>query len=148
MKTAYLCIKIFLCAFIFLLTAIKGNTQTVDLKLSGIKNKDGVIQLTIYNNPESYKKEIPEIYLEFKKDSVQNGCLTLNINNLTPGTWGIAAIDDENSNGKLDYRFYVPKEGFGFSNYKFKKHCKPDFNEFSFTLENETKEVIIDMFYF
>ncbi len=125
-----------------------GYSQTVNLRLSGIRNNSGIIQLTIYNNPESYKKEVPEIYMEIKKDSLINENLTIKLNFLSPGTWGIAAIDDENSNGKIDYRFFIPKEGFGFSNHQFKKKCKPNFEEFSFQIENEDKDVAIDMYYF
>lgn len=125
-----------------------GYSQTVNLRLSGIRNNSGVIQLTIYNNPESYKKEVPEIYMEIGKDSIINGKMSIKLNLLSSGIWGIAAIDDENSNGKIDYRFFIPKEGFGFSNHQFEKRCKPNFDEFSFPLENEEKDVEIEMYYF
>jgi uncharacterized protein (DUF2141 family) len=34
---------------------------------------------------------------------------------ITPGTYAISLIHDENSNGKLDTRVIIPREGFGFS---------------------------------
>lgn len=125
-----------------------GFAQSVKLMISGIRNNEGVIKLTIYNNENSYKKEIPDITKEFAKDSINNGCLTLLLDNLTSGIWGIAVIDDENKNGKLDRKFFIPKEGFGFSNYTFSKHCKPEFEEFSFLVTDGENNVTVNMFYF
>ena len=34
---------------------------------------------------------------------------------LTPGEWSLLLIHDSNGNGKLDKRFGIPREGFGFS---------------------------------
>ena len=34
---------------------------------------------------------------------------------VTPGTYAISLIHDENGNGKLDTRVIIPREGFGFS---------------------------------
>lgn len=36
-------------------------------------------------------------------------------NNMTPGEWSLLLIHDSNQNGKLDKRFGIPREGFGFS---------------------------------
>ena len=34
---------------------------------------------------------------------------------MAPGQWSLILIHDSNSNGKLDKRFGIPREGFGFS---------------------------------
>lgn len=34
---------------------------------------------------------------------------------MVPGEWSLLLIHDSNSNGKLDKRFGIPREGFGFS---------------------------------
>lgn len=35
---------------------------------------------------------------------------------LPPGSYAVALFHDENDNGRLDKRFGIPTEGFGFSN--------------------------------
>ena len=40
----------------------------------------------------------------------------LHFTGLAPGTYAIALFHDANGNGRLDTRFGIPVEGFGFSN--------------------------------
>ena len=130
MKHINIYIKLIVTSLLITLAICNGNAQSVKLMLSGIRNNAGMIKLTIYNNEESYKKEVPDLIKDVAKDSLENGNLTFRLDNLCCGIWGIVAIDDENENGKLDRKFFIPKEGFGFSNYTFSKHCKPEFGEF------------------
>lgn len=39
----------------------------------------------------------------------------LEFDHLAPGEWAMLMIHDSNGNGKLDKRFGLPREGFGFS---------------------------------
>lgn len=148
MNHTNICIRLIVIALLLALNIHGGHAQSVKLMLYGFRNDEGVIRLTIYNNEDSYKKEIPDIIKEVDKDSLNNGSLTLLLNNLTSGIWGIAVIDDENENSKLDRKFFIPKEGFGFSNYTFSKLCKPEFEEFSFKVTDGENTVTVNMFYF
>ncbi len=148
MKHTSFYIKLIATALLITLNICSVYAQSVRLLLSGIRNNEGIIRLTIYNNEESYKKEIPDIIKEVAKDSLNNGSITLLLDNMTPGVWGIAVIDDENKNGRLDRKFFIPKEGFGFSNYPFTKYCKPEFIEFSFNLVEGVNDVTVNIFYF
>jgi uncharacterized protein (DUF2141 family) len=40
---------------------------------------------------------------------------TLDFQHVAPGEWALLMIHDSNGNGKLDKRFGIPREGFGFS---------------------------------
>lgn len=40
----------------------------------------------------------------------------LDFADLSPGGYAVALFHDENDNGRLDKRFGIPTEGFGFSN--------------------------------
>jgi len=63
--------------------------------------------------------------------------------------YGITLLDDENKNGKLDYKFVIPKEGVGFSNYEQHGFRRPVFSDFSFLLKkNETIHVPIRLTYY
>ena len=64
-----------------------------------------------------------------------------------PGTYGIAILDDENNNQKMDYGLLLPKEGFGFSDYYHTGMSQPDFRKFSFVMGNASKTVFIKLRY-
>jgi uncharacterized protein (DUF2141 family) len=60
-------------------------------------------------------------YLSCDKDpdaihgSVAASVGTLDFQHMAPGEWALLMIHDSNKNGKLDKRFGIPREGFGFS---------------------------------
>ncbi|MEO5640770.1 MAG: DUF2141 domain-containing protein [Sphingomicrobium sp.] len=60
-------------------------------------------------------------FLECDKDpgavhgSVAANVGTLDFQHMAPGDWALLMIHDSNANGKLDKRFGIPREGFGFS---------------------------------
>ncbi|HPS14076.1 MAG TPA: DUF2141 domain-containing protein, partial [Prolixibacteraceae bacterium] len=92
--------------------------------------------------------ELPFRIYNFEKKGMVDGNLTVTISDLLPDTYGIAMVDDKNSNGHIDYRLFVPVEGFGFSNLQFKGKCKPAFDQFSFVLNEEKTTIQIHVQYF
>lgn len=134
---------------IFFILLLEEPGQTIDVNVTGIRNRNGNIILNIYDNAESFIREVPEYSQTTSKLKVKDSTLQITIENLPHGTYGIALIDDENKNGKLDRKFLVPKEGFGFSNYKFTGRKKPKFEYFSFPLQKEeNKKVTIEVLYY
>lgn len=117
-------------------------------KKIGIKNEEGAIVLSVYQNKETYKSETPLRVYRFDKKEMHEGNLTVPLNDLQVGQYGIALIDDQNDNGKMDYRICWPTEGFGFSNYCFKGTKKPDFELFAFQLSDLNTEIWIQVKYF
>ncbi len=60
--------------------------------------------------------------------------------NLEPGTYGLALLDDENYDSKMNYSFLgMPVDGFGFSNYYLSGMSKPKFESFKFTISKDSK---------
>ena len=72
----------------------------------------------------------------YKKDAV-NGSITYEYKNVTGDVYGVACFDDENNNGKIDYGWFLPSEGFGFGDYWHTKWSSPHFNDFKFTLKSD-----------
>jgi uncharacterized protein (DUF2141 family) len=112
-----------------------GFGQTLILDLSGIRNREGCIRLAFFTDPDGFKTEHPNIEKVVEKTNVKNGCLTVQLDSLPPGRYGIALLDDENRNGKLDYTLFLPREGVGFSGYEHSGIRKPHFEDFSFFLK-------------
>lgn len=110
---------------------------TLKVKIENIRNTNGRIQLQVYKDTESFKKETPyTIKLITKGENVKNNTLYYEFK-LPKGKYGLALLDDENKNTKMDYGIVWPKEGFGFSNYYHTAWTKPTFNDFSFDLTND-----------
>jgi uncharacterized protein (DUF2141 family) len=104
----------------------------IDLTIKEIRNNKGKIIIGFFKDNASFEKEIPFKGIEATKESLKNGVLSLNTQ-LEPGIYGAALLDDENSNGKMDYNLIgIPKEGFGFSNYYHKGFFKPKIYSFQF----------------
>ncbi len=86
---------------------------TLDLSIADARNTRGVIRLCLTANPR-----------HFPDCSGDSAARTLSIPasqtsarfaGLHAGTYAIALIHDENSNGRMDMTLVMPREGFGFS---------------------------------
>jgi len=133
--------------FLFLLISANIEAQTINVKITDIRSEKGNIILSVFRDQESFSREKPARLTVIPKTELQKGSLTTHINNLNPGIYGIALLDDENGNGKMDYRLLIPQEGFGFSDYYSERLVKPVFEDFSFNLESEDRTVNIRLRY-
>lgn len=121
--------------FLFI-TSLSLFSQTLLVEVTGIRNRDGLIRLAFFVNEVGFRAEEPVLERSLNKTTVINGNLTVRLDSIPPGTYGIALLDDENKNGKLDYKLFLPKEGVGFSNYVHHGIRRPVFDDFSFLLKN------------
>lgn len=121
--------------FLFIITTFTLCAQTLVVEISGIRNKDGVIRLAFFVSDENFKSERPMKEYVIDKSTVRNGSMIFKLDSISPGTYGLALLDDENKNGKLDYRLFLPKEGVGFTNYNHHGIKRPVFSDFSFLLK-------------
>jgi uncharacterized protein (DUF2141 family) len=82
--------------------------------VDGVRNDKGDVELTVYDKPKEWPNGKSLVDLT---EDARRGAVIFTIRNLPPGTYGITAFHDENSNGKLDTNFFgFPLEGFAFSN--------------------------------
>jgi uncharacterized protein (DUF2141 family) len=135
------------CFLFFLFISMLGYSQTLKVNITGIRNSSGSIVLAFYSTAESFDKEQPLFLKKITKNGLANGKLSITYNDLKSGTYGIAILDDENNNDKMDYGWLIPKEGFGFSDYYHTGLTKPTFDKFDFVLKNENKTVEIKVRY-
>ncbi|WP_317900109.1 DUF2141 domain-containing protein [Aurantibacillus circumpalustris] len=135
--------------FLFCLFLISNffHAQTLHIQVSGIRNSSGNIRLAFYSNSKSFDDEKPLFIRKVAKKEVLNSSLKMVYNDLKAGVYGIAILDDENSNDKMDYGWVLPKEGFGFSDYYHTNMKRPKFESFDFALKDEIKIVEIKVRY-
>ena len=123
------------------------ESKTLLINFSNLRNNKGYIRVGIYLDNNSFQDELPTRTISFKKEKAKNGKLKAEIL-INEGEYGIAVLDDENNNGKMDYKFFIPQEGYGFSNYIHSTLQKPNFVQFKFTVRKMIiNEVNIPMKY-
>ena len=127
--------------------AVTGHSQSLQINVIGIRNSSGNIRLAFYSNSKSFDEEKPMFIRTVSKKNVSKNNLKVSYNDLKPGIYGIAILDDENVNEKMDYGWFLPKEGFGFSDYYETAMKRPKFDDFDFILTAETKEIVIKVRY-
>lgn len=135
-----------LIGFILLLSNLSFG-QNIDFTISGIRSKNGTIRLAFYTSAKNFEDEKPFMVKTVQKTNLKNGTLTVSYSGITPGLYGVALLDDENSNREMDYGLVLPKEGFGFSDYYHSGMSRPTFDQFDFHLKNETKNIKIKIRY-
>ena len=115
-----------------------STKDTIDITITNVRSNNGKVQLQVYRDQATFSKETPYKVYYVSKSEMKNNTLHYKISDLPEGTYGIAILDDENNNKKMDWSFIMlPKEGFGFSNYFLSALRKPKFDDFKFYLKGE-----------
>lgn len=112
--------------------AAKAESHTLTVKITNIRNDKGWIQLQIYKDEKSFEDEKPWKQTHISKKDFNGNGLVYRISGFPEGTYGLALLDDENKNEEMDYKWLMPTEGFGFSDYYHTGWSKPVFNSFKF----------------
>jgi uncharacterized protein (DUF2141 family) len=127
----------------FFAASLNSYAQNIEVVFSGIRSLDGRIRLEVFIDEAGFDKEKGISIKYFKKSNLVNGEMTVKFD-LPPGTYGLALLDDENNDDKMNYSFIgLPKEGFGFSNYYLTGLFKPKFEAFKFTVHKGQKQKIL-----
>lgn len=132
-------------AYIFLIclffTQLLG-AQTITIQFTGLRNNEGNIRLQVFNTAKGFDDEKPILIKIISKATLSGGKLKAELSGLKPGIYGIAILDDENANQKMDYGLILPKEGFGFSDYYHTGMSHPKFEQFDFVLTDKAVKAV------
>jgi uncharacterized protein (DUF2141 family) len=117
------------------------NTSTLTVRVTGIRNANGQIRLTLYRDSKFVEGRQLEI------DAKTLSAKTV-FENLPQGVYSVNLFHDENMNGKMDTNLFgMPVEGYGFSNNPHKRMGKPGFDETNFPLNQPEAAIEIKMIY-
>ncbi|HEX5169584.1 MAG TPA: DUF2141 domain-containing protein [Cyclobacteriaceae bacterium] len=123
------------------------TTFSLTVLAKELRNSDGTLQFALYNREGSIPDEHYKNYFRFLKTDISNGSAQITFYDIPAGTYAVNIHHDENSNGKIDKGWVLPKEGIGFSNYEsIGLRNKPSFEKASFFLR-EDKSISIKVIY-
>lgn len=136
-----------LASFLCLLPVTKPGGQCLTIEISNVKSTSGIIRLAFFTDSQSFEDEKPQFEKLVSKESLSKEAITVHYTDIPRGIYGIALLDDENRNGKMDYRCFIPTEGFGFSGYEHTGMRKPAYGKFSFQYDGKQKTISIKVKY-
>ncbi len=120
-----------------------GDTVTLQISVTGVRNAKGVVHVDICRQAE-FLKSCP---VQAKAVAVA-GTTVVTVANLSPGTYAAQVFHDENNNTKVDRALFgIPKEGVGFSNDAPIKLAPPKWGDAQFQLTDD-KTITLKLRYF
>ena len=116
--------------------------------VNGIKNRQGEIQISLYNKDGTIPDKELKNYYKTKRVKIEGEKTKVLFSNLPKGRYAVSVFHDQNNNHKIDKGFFMPKEGVGLSNFETVNLFNlPNFQKASFLLEQD-KTVQIKLIYF
>jgi uncharacterized protein (DUF2141 family) len=86
----------------------------IDVSVSGLRNAKGNVLICLTANA----KHFPDCGKDpkaLKQSVAASKAGMIQFEGVTPGTYALALVHDENANNKMDVTVFLPKEGFAFS---------------------------------
>jgi uncharacterized protein (DUF2141 family) len=118
----------------FIVSSFAQKQYSLTVKVTGIENYNGEIELALYKDPKKFAK-VGQTYrlVRIKPD---NSTLTHEFKNLDQGKYAICLFHDENNNKVCDKNFIgIPTEAYAFSNNIRPRLSVPTFEECSTYLD-------------
>jgi len=125
----------------------KEETYSITITVTHIRNHNGVIRFKFFDDNTPFPNEKGFRKIVVPKSQVTGDSLQVTYYGFTSKNMGIALLDDENDNWKLDFGWFLPKEGHAFSDYYHTSMHRPVYKNFRFLLTGN-KKVIMKMKYY
>ncbi len=138
MRTFTTLFTILISSFAF---AQEDQGVTITIVFDNLLNDQGKVSAALYDEA-TFMKAAP---LDSVEGKPENKTLTLVIEDVTPGEYGIITLHDYNENGRMDFEpSGMPKEPYGTSN-NVLAMGPPNFSDAKFTVGTENMTLHIKM---
>ncbi len=108
------------------------GAATVRVEVASFRNARGTLSCRLFTDAASFPDGEGVRTVRARIDGAQAACV---FEGLTPGTYAVAVLHDENGNGRVDRNFVgIPSEGYGISNNRTYATASPKWDESRFTL--------------
>lgn len=125
----------------------KEGTYSITITVKNIRNRDGVIRFKFYNDTTRFPHDLGFLKVVVPKTEMIGDSIRVTYHGFVSQHMAIALLDDENNNVKLDFGWFLPKEGHAFSDYYHSALRRPVYEDFAFTLTGD-KDVVMTMRYY
>jgi uncharacterized protein (DUF2141 family) len=113
--------------------ASSQGAATVSIAVTGLRNTHGIVQACLTAAPR-YFPDCDRDPASRRLSIHAANNMVLEFADVPPGTYAVALLHDENSNGRVDKMLMIPREGFGFSRDAPVRMGPPHFAEAAFDL--------------
>ena len=130
-----------------MLPAAAPNRTHVDVTFEDVRNSKGLIRACMTREPRYFPHcEVDPTAHKLSIPAAPGA--TLSFADVAPGEYAIAALHDENRDGKVNRSLGIPREGVGFSRSPRVKFAPPSFAATRFPVGAEPVSMNIRMQYF
>ena len=132
-------------AFIFSITLSAQTSSSVQVNIQEASSDRGMIRVLLFSGAAGFPDQVGKAVKSFSLPP-KNQQVAFTITDLVPGTYALAVIHDQDSNGKLSSNAVgYPIEKFGFSNNPKVYFSPPSFEKASFVLGKTPVKVTISL---
>lgn len=111
--------------------------SSLQLSIDNLQSGLGTVHVALYDREETFAKSLKPFRLNIY-DLSSNLAMPLLLDSLPYGRYAVAIYHDENGNGDLDKNIFgIPVEPYGFSNNPRAKWSAPNFEDISFTVDQD-----------
>lgn len=128
------------------MAAASAVSASIDLDITGLRSEKGNVLVCLSANPE-YFPDCTKDKNARKLKVAATDADSIQIPRVKPGTYAVALVHDENANGKMDLRLFLPREGFGFSRNPKIGMGPPKFKSAQFTVGADDAHYAVHMKY-
>jgi len=122
-----------------LLGTAQNEGVTLTVIIENLSNDDGKAGIALYDEA-TFMKAAP---LQEASSEITDRQVTLILENVTPGTYGITALHDKNGNNRMDFEPNgMPKEAYGVSN-NIMSFGPPQWDDAKFNVGTDDKTITI-----
>lgn len=123
------------------------KTYSITITVTHIRNSKGVLRFKFYDDTTPFPDDHGFLKVVVPKSEIVGSSFTRTYYGFISRNMAIAVLDDENNDVKLDMGWFLPKEGYAFSDYYHSALRRPVYKDFSFVLMGD-KNVTMRMKYY
>jgi uncharacterized protein (DUF2141 family) len=128
--------------------ALAQASSCPGIHVKNIRNSTGTVDCALFDSPVGFPVEVLRSATNVMVIKIRHTQARCDFEDIPPGTYALAVIHDENSNGKLDTNWLgIPTEGYGFSNDAKGMLGAPSFSVASFAYDGRNVELTISLQY-
>ena len=130
--------------------AVATGPDGIRVTVNGIRSTKGRVRVELWSSEVGFPRQNEHATKTVWIDATQaaRGTVTTTFDGLQPGSYAIAAMHDENNNGKLDTgAFGIPKEGWAVSNNVTSHTHPPKFQDAKIQVNAPDQETTLNLHY-